>query len=150
MLEDVAAASDVEGSVRKGERLTCATQIFDLQPVRFSMLSCHGQRSCGGIDAGDAATETRELLCKKATTTPNIKNGLVLGIDGQVDEDLTEVLHPARVERGAYRREGTVVAPPGVAGLVVDCVVDWHLVCASLPAPVSSAVAIGSRPRVEK
>src|SRR5262249_33111321 len=125
VLEDVATASDVERGVRKRERLTCATQIFDLQPVRFSMHSCHGQRSCGGIHPGDATTETRELLCKEATTTPDIKNGLVSGIDGQVGEDLTEVLHPARVERGADRREGTVGAPPWVAGLIVDCVVGW-------------------------
>src|SRR5262249_32914185 len=118
---------------------TCAAQILDLQPFSFSVLSCHGQRYSRGIQAGDAATEPRELLCKEATTTPDVKNGLASGIDGQVREDLTEVLHPAGVERGANRRQGTIVAPPGVTRLVVDCVISWHLNVASQVSGVSEA-----------
>jgi hypothetical protein len=43
-------------------------------------------RCVRGIHAGDPATETCELLCKEATTTPDIKQGLAAVIDGQIRE----------------------------------------------------------------
>ena len=127
MLEHVAAVGDVEGLVGERQLLARADRVLDVEALRRGVGARRLDRLRGGVDAGHAAAEPRELLREQAAAGADVQCGLALRVDPELlDQHAAHVAEARRVDARAQQAEHRVVVPPRVGEAVVELVVDRH------------------------
>src|SRR5258708_18405476 len=127
MFQYITTHDHIEGRSGKGQLLTGAGDISDLQARQAGVNSRSLQRRLRWIDPRHMASQPGQLLRKQTAATACIQQAHALRITYcLLSEYFLQIPKTRRIEPGAQKAQRRILIPPGMAEPVVEFVINRH------------------------